>query len=146
MASELITDSDRYPTLTEQGRKMLEFLREHPNAPIYRNESGNRLTVNDVEEVKRFEREVLASEVGWLPDRPPAWLGEFVERCFEEVPFYRGYGSLPRRFQDIPCISRADLSRDIARFVPDLVSTERLINFKTSGTTGHTLLLASHPV
>src|SRR4030095_6178369 len=39
-----------------------------------------------------------------------------------------------------------DLSRDIAQFVPDSVPIDRLINFRTSGTTGHPLLLASHPV
>ncbi len=46
----------------------------------------------------------------------------------------------------MPTISRADLSRDIAQFVPDSVPIDRLINFRTSGTTGHPLLLASHPV
>jgi phenylacetate-CoA ligase len=73
-------------------------------------------------------------------------LDDFVERCFAEVPFYRRYGSRPKEFSDIPTISRADLSRDIAQFVPDPVAIDRLINFRTSGTTGHTLLLASHPI
>ncbi len=62
------------------------------------------------------------------------------------MPFYRRYGSRPRRFADIPTISRAELSRDIAQFVPDSAPIDRLINFRTSGTTGHPLLLASHPV
>ena len=146
MSEPPITDAERYPTLTEDGRRMLEFLREHPHAPIFRNESGNRLTVEDIEKVRAFEREALAAEVGWRPDKPPGWLEEFVERCFAEVPFYRRYGSRPARFADIPTISRADLSRDIAQFVPDPIATNRLINFRTSGTTGHTLLLASHPV
>jgi phenylacetate-CoA ligase len=46
----------------------------------------------------------------------------------------------------LPTISRADLSRDIAQFVPDSTPIDRLINFRTSATTGHPLLLASHPV
>jgi phenylacetate-CoA ligase len=146
MNSEIVTDAERYPTLTEDGRKMLQFLREHPHAPIYRNESGNRLTTEDIERVRNFEKDVLASEVGWRPKNPPAWLSDFVERCFADVPFYRRYGSRPREFEDIPTMSRADLSRDIAQFVPDPVAIDRLINFRTSGTTGHTLLLASHPI
>jgi phenylacetate-CoA ligase len=146
MSLDTITDVERYPTLTEDGRKMLQFLREHPHAPIYRNESGNRLTHEDIEEVRKFEQEALHSPVNWQPEQPPGWLDKFIERCFEEVPFYRRYGSRPGRLEDIPTISRADLSRDIAQFVPDSVAIDRLINFRTSGTTGHSLLLASHPV
>jgi phenylacetate-CoA ligase len=146
MSAEIVTDAERYPTLTEDGREMLQFLREHPHAPIYRNESGNRLTAEDIERVRNFEKEVLAAEVDWRAENPPAWLDDFVERCFAEVPFYRRYGSRPKEFPDIPTIGRADLSRDIAQFVPDPVAIDRLINFRTSGTTGHTLLLASHPI
>jgi phenylacetate-CoA ligase len=46
----------------------------------------------------------------------------------------------------VPVVSRADLAQDIARFVPDSAPLERLINFRTSGITGHPLLIASHPV
>jgi phenylacetate-CoA ligase len=141
-----ITDAERYPTLTEHGQAMLKFLREHPHAPLFRNESGNRLTAEDVERVKEFEREVLSAEVRLRPGELPPWLRDFVERCFADVPFYRRLGSPPRHFHDLPAVSRAEFSRDIARFVPDSAPVERLINFCTSGTTGHPLLLASHPV
>lgn len=140
-----VTDADRYPTLSEHGRRMLDFLVQHPHAPIYRNQSGNRLTADEVEQVRAFEREVESAEVGWRLGEPPAWLDAFVERCFADTPFYRRYGTRPRDFADLPTISRADLGRDVAAFVPDGVPTERLINFRTSGTTGHPLLLASLP-
>jgi phenylacetate-CoA ligase len=143
---EIITDAERYPTLTEQGRKMLQFLKEHPHAPIYRNESGNRLTAEDIGRVRAFEREVLAASAGWPAGSEPNWLDDFVDQCFADVPFYRRYGSRPKSFAEIPTVSRADLSRDIAQFVPDQAPIDRLINFKTSGTSGHPLLLASHPV
>ena len=146
MTMETITDAERYPTLTEHGRRMLQFLREHPHAPLFRNESGNRLTADDVARVRAFDREVQSAEVGWRAGELPSWLGGFVERCLAEVPFYRKYGSAPDDFQSLPTISRADLSRDIAPFVPDTAAIDRLINFRTSGTTGHALLLASHPV
>src|SRR5205809_1050970 len=68
-----ITDADRYPTLSEHGRQMLEFLREHPHAPIFRSESGNRLTAADVERVRALEREVNAASVGWRPGEEPPW-------------------------------------------------------------------------
>ncbi|HEY2082635.1 MAG TPA: AMP-binding protein [Verrucomicrobiae bacterium] len=146
MNAEIITDADRYPTLTEAGRQMLEFLREHPHAPLFRELSGNRLTAADVTRVLEFERETQSAEVGWRAGELPAWLGDFVERCLTDVPFYRRYGSAPADFHDLPTVSRAELGRDIAQFVPDSLPLGRLINFRTSGTTGHPLLLASHPV
>ena len=146
MKADTITEADRYPTLTTEGRRMLEFLREHPHAPIFRNESGNRLTAEDISRVREFERETLSAEVGWRAGEQPAWLGEFVEHCFADVPFYRRYGSRPAEFNDTPVITRADLGHDIAQFVPDSAPIDRLINFQTSGTTGHSLLLASHPI
>ncbi|MEE9910294.1 MAG: AMP-binding protein [Deltaproteobacteria bacterium] len=143
---EMITDLDRYPTLSETGRAMLEFLREHPHAPVFRNQSGNRLKVEDVKRVRDFEEEVRMSDVGWPRGRLPEWLPGFVSHCFSSVPFYRRYGSEPAHFEDIPVICRADLGRDIAMFVPDNVSIDRLINFQTTGTTGHSLLLPSDPI
>jgi phenylacetate-CoA ligase len=95
---------------------------------------------------------VLELERGVLDDRttpsfaPPPWTADFVEQCQREVPFSRARRTTRPRFEDVPPVSRADLSRDIAAFVPDSAPLERLINFRTSGTTGHPLLLASHPV
>ena len=139
-------DDERYPTLTPDGRRTLEFLREHPRAPVYRNASGNRLTREDVDAARAFERAVVGASVGWLTDTPPGWLRPFVAHCLEQVPFYRRYGSPPARLPDLPTISRADLSRDVAQFVPDDVPTARLMQFSTSGTTGHPLLIPSHPL
>ena len=139
------TDAARYPTLTEEGRRLMQFMREHPQAPIFRNESGNRLTAEDVARVRAFDYEVQTSDVGWQPSNVPAWLDAFVGRCFDATPFYRRYGTRPRNFHDIPPISRAELSRDVAQFVPDDIEIDRLINFRTSGTTGHPLLIGSLP-
>jgi phenylacetate-CoA ligase len=138
------TDEERYPTLSAHGREMLRFLREHPFAPLFRNQSGNRLSAEDVEAARAFEREVLAAP--WQGPEKPPWLADFVGQCFGEVPHFRRLGSAPARFEDVPSTSRADLARDIAAFVPDSAPLERLINFRTSGTTGHPLLIASHPL
>lgn len=145
-ADDAPTDAERYPTLSEDGRRMLRFLSEHPHAPVYRNRSGNRLTAEDVARVQGFEREVEGAAVGWRAGEHPRWLAEFVARCYEDVPHYHALGAPPARFEDVPPVSRADLARDVAPFVPDSAPVDRLINFQTSGTTGHPLLVASHPV
>ena len=139
------TDTERYPNLTDHGRRMLDYLREHPHAPIYRNQSGHRLTAADLAHVREYERRVLDEPFTWDPTRRPDWLPGFVDRCYRQVLRFRGLGSPPDDLGDLPTCSRADLSRDVTRFVPDDVSVERLINFQTSGTTGHPLLLPSLP-
>jgi phenylacetate-CoA ligase len=140
------SDAERYPTLTEAGQRMLQRLREHRHAPMFRNASGNRLTREDVEAVRAFEREVAAAVVTDQREESTPWLAEFLTRVYVDVPFYRAMGGAPRRLSDVPTVSRADLGHDVARFVPDSAPVERLINFRTSGTTGHPLLIASHPV
>lgn len=139
-------DRDYCPTLSPAGQAMLDFLREHPAAPIYRNQSGNRLLADEVAQLRAFEREVLQATVGWPRHGVPDWLGDFVARTYAEVPHFRALGLPPRRFGDVPTLSRCDLAADIAPFVPDTVGVERMINFRTTGTTGTPLLIASHPL
>ncbi len=140
-----LTDDDLYPGLTPAGRRMLEFMREHPAAPVYRNRSGHRLLPDEVERLCEAEREVATAAVGWPEGGEPDWLGDFLAHCAAAVPFYRRYAAGTRDFADLPPVSRADLSRDVAAFVPDGLPLDRLINFRTSGTTGHPLLVPSHP-
>lgn len=137
---------ERFPTLSAQGQRTLDFMREHPAAPIYRNESGNKLLAAEVDQLRRFEREVLAAKTDWQPGRQPDWLASFVADVFATVPHYRQLGSVPARFEGIAPVRRADLAADITRFVPDHVDTGRMIAFRTSGTTGHPMLVPSHPL
>lgn len=139
------TDAERFPLLTPAGDEMLRFLREHPNAPIFRNRSGHRLTADDLAKVQEFAREIAAHPPHWTPDATPGWLGEHVRRCLSQVPHHRAYGRSAAPLFELPTISRADLARDIAAFVPDDLPLERLLHFSTSGTTGHPLSVPSHP-
>ena len=81
------SDLERYPTLTEHGRRMLQRLREHPCAPMFRNESGNRLTPDDVATVRAFEREVAEAEVPEQREESAAWLTEFLQRVYRKCHF-----------------------------------------------------------
>lgn len=134
-----------YPTLSPDGQRMLDFMREHAAAPVFRNQSGNKLRAEDVDAVRAHEREVADAVIGTSTGSLPDWLDGFIDRTWREVPYYRNLGLRPARFEDIPTVARHDLSADIARFVPDPVDLTRLINFRTTGTTGHPLLIPSHP-
>ncbi len=141
-----LTNSDRFPLLTNEGRRLLSRLREHPHAPRYTAVCGNRLTAEYLRRVQDYESELNTSPKGWMPGTLPAWLNDFVTRCFREVPFYRRYGAQPTDFHRIPSLARADLSREIWSFVPDTQPLDDLIIYATSGTTGYPLTIPSHPV
>jgi phenylacetate-CoA ligase len=137
---------ERFPTLSADGQRMLDFMLGHPSAPVFRNKSGNRLLACEVEAQRAYEREVVSASVGWLPGVVPGWVSSFVEEVFAQVPHYRMLGSPPRSLEGVAPVSRADFASDIAQFVPDHVPLDRMIHFRTTGTTGHPLLLPSHPV
>jgi phenylacetate-CoA ligase len=137
---------DRYPGLSERGRLLLASLREHPAAPIFRNQSGHRLLPEEVQELRGYADHVRDAMVDPRASFAQPWLRDYVQAALTQVPHYRRYGSMPERLQDLPTITRADLARDIAQFVPDQLSTDRLINFRTTGLTGNPLLIASHPL
>lgn len=143
-------DLRHFPLLGDAGRAMLDRLCNHPAAPIFRNRSGNRLIAEDLPLVQAHAAEVLSARLGWdSADGLPDWLQDFVRKAYQRVPCYRARGALPElsweSFAAIPTISRADLSRDITRFVPDDLPLDRLIEYSTSATTGHPLKLPSHP-
>jgi phenylacetate-CoA ligase len=137
---------ERFPTLSADGQRMLEFMLRHPYAPVYRNKSGNRLLAHEVQAQRVYEREVAAASVGWRPGAAPDWVPAFVNEVHAQVPHYRALGSPPRALEDVAPVARADFAADIAQFVPDHVPLERMMHFRTTGTTGHPLLLPSHPV
>jgi phenylacetate-CoA ligase len=141
-----LADRERFPTLTTEGQRMLNFLRGHPSAPVFRNTSGNRLQAHEVEAQQAFEREIVDAPMHAMPGIPPRWMDPLIARMHATVPHYRQRGSPPRAFDQVAPVSRADLSADIAQFVPDDVPLGRMIQFRTTGTTGHPLLIPSHPV
>ncbi len=141
-----MTDTARFPLLTSHGRTMLQRLREHPHAPRYTAQSGHRLTAEYLQRVRDYEAELNVATIGWEPGAYPAWLDDFLTLCFDDVPFYRRYGDRPALFTDLPTTDRADLSREPWAFVPDSAPLADLIINATSGTTGHPLVIPSHPV
>src|SRR5258708_1186025 len=144
MSGEL-TQDERYPWLTDDSRRLLSWLREHPAAPRFNHECGDRLTSAGLGRVREFEQWISTSAPGWQPGQAPPWLAEFVAFCFREVPFYRRYGAAPTRFADTPTSARGDLSREPWHFVPDSLPLDDLIVYNTSGATGHPLEVLSHP-
>ncbi|OZG74150.1 hypothetical protein BTA51_03760 [Hahella sp. CCB-MM4] len=139
------TDYERMPTLDVESGARLKALIDQPHAPIFRNRSGHHLSASDLKALEGYTRDEMERSVS-VGDSSQDWLEDFVACCFSEVPFYRHYANRQCPFLEIPTTSRADLSRDITSFVPDQLPTDGLIAYETSGTTGHPLVVPSHPV
>lgn len=140
-----LTDEQRHPLLDERGARLLNQLREHPHAPRFNWRIGDRLTATGLANVRAYEAELRAAEIGWGRGELPSWLHEFVAYCYRAVPFYRAFGELPANFTDIPTTDRADLSRAPELFVPDELPLDDLIFYGSTGTTGHHIHVPSHP-
>jgi phenylacetate-CoA ligase len=140
-----LSEAERYPWLTEAARLRLHWLHEHPSAPRFNHQCGDRLSAAGLARVRAYEQAVAAGPADWLPGETPQWVMGFAADCLRDVPFYREAGTLPAAFTDLPTCARADLSREPWAFVPDSLPLDDLIVYNTSGTTGHPLDILSHP-
>jgi phenylacetate-CoA ligase len=140
-----LTDEQRFPLLTEEGRRMLRWLQEHPRAPRYNHRCGDRLDAAALQRVRDYAAALDTAKRGWTREAPPDWLPEFTRFCLAEVPFYRRRGGDPDEFAALPTATREDLVREPWSFVPDSQPLEGLILYHSSGTTGERLTALSHP-
>ena len=145
--------TDRFPMITEAGRRRLSWLEEHPHAPRYNHMGVDRLTPDGARRLASFEAELNSAAEqtsagrGWRASAGalPPWLKEFADFCCRAVPAYRAYGAPPANFFDLPTSDRGDLAQAPWNFVPDSQPLAGLIVFQTSGTTGHPLNIITHP-
>jgi phenylacetate-CoA ligase len=133
-----------HPGLSPAGAALLQWMREHPAAPRFSAVSGHRLKPEEIAEVRAEHEAIRAARIdpraraaGWLPD----WLA----RVLRVVPAYRDYGPPPADLAVLPTTCRSDFAAAIARYVPDDLALDRLIGYRTSGTTGEPLQIPSHP-
>ena len=137
-------DTVRMPTLDERGSRLLKQMLDHPHAPKFHNRSGSHLSVADLAELNTYYNNEIDQQ-GSAEWQQLSWLPLFVQHCLQQVPFYRQYDVAELPFMQLPTICRADLSADVSRFVPDHLPLDRLLAYTTSGTTGHPLIIPSHP-
>jgi phenylacetate-CoA ligase len=135
MAATGLTDDERWPLLTDDGRAMLQRLRQHPNAPRYNHACGDRLTRESVDRLRSYRDTLAAGFHGWTSTQEPPWVGELIERVYSTVPRYRRQQA-PSRLADVPAIGRHDLLSRAADHVPDDADLADLIIYNTSGSRG----------
>ena len=140
-----LSETERAPLLTNDGRKLLKWMQEHPNAPKYNYQCGDQLTGDMLERVRAYEDQLRSLKKAWASGETPDWVLNFAERCLIDVPFYRRRGGRAEDFSSLPTCSRKDLENEQWAFVPDWQALDELIMYYTSGTTGKPFYILSHP-
>ena len=122
----VLSDAQRWPTLTTDGAARLERWRRHPAGPTWTHATGDRLTADMITRV--------ASP---LPTQ--GWLEEHLEVARRLV-YYRGMPGLAE-LRDFPPVGRGHLVDDLASFVPLDADFGRMVHGSSSGSTGAALVI-----
>jgi phenylacetate-CoA ligase len=129
--------------------EVLLRIREHPDAPRWNTVAGDGLQVGDLETLDRFRHELATRRGPRAPGPPPPPILQRVAAWLRTVPWLRqhvtGDPDLERDWPRLPTMSRLDLALHTVELVPDGVALDRLIVYRTAGTTGHPLMVPHHP-
>lgn len=135
----------RTPLSEPAWEQTLTRLREHPGAPRFNHEAGDRLLASDVTALRAFREGLKHARRRCFERRPPPAVLEKLEQVLPHVAHLaerlpEGF-RLEHSWEELPTMSRADLAEHPERLVPDHVSLESLLVYRTAGTTGHALLV-----
>jgi phenylacetate-CoA ligase len=123
---------------------MIARISEHPSAPRWNRVAGDRLERDDVRAVEAF-RDVLARDRVAFGPEPPDGIKAWVRARRLLVPSFRARvieaSLLDRAWCSIATVCREDLAMRPEAFVPDDAPLDRMIVYRTAGTTGHALLV-----
>lgn len=135
------------PTANAESRATLAALYGHACAPVWNHPAGDRLQADDVEQLAHFDK-TLHAQRGTRALTPSAYILAWAASRIAQTPLYRlrfGEGlterDLEQRWQELPTTSREDVATHADRLTPDDAPLERMIIYRTAGTTGHALLV-----
>ncbi|MBF0530047.1 MAG: phenylacetate--CoA ligase family protein [Deltaproteobacteria bacterium] len=138
----------RNPLITEAGFRMFDRIRQHPPAPKWNYEVGDRIMAEDLPYVEAMCRTVFEERPSCGPMQGPSIIQWVRERRLKSVLFQEllPEGLDPEKdWFHIPPMSREDIAVHPEHIVPLDLDLTRLIVYDTSGTTGHALVVPYHP-
>ncbi|MGH7294632.1 MAG: AMP-binding protein [Polyangiaceae bacterium] len=132
------------PLVDDRGLRSIERIAAHPCAPRWNRVAGDRLDALDLRAVRAF-RDALARGRAPFGSAPPAPLLAWARDRRPRVPSWRTRVPDARSFETawaaIATTSREDLAVRPESLVPDDAQLDRMIVYRTAGTTGHALLV-----
>ncbi len=137
----------RAPAMSEGAWRGLSRVLQHPYAPRYNRTMGDRVGAEELEALARFRVDVEASALESELEPSPRTV-VFVEALRDRVPLL---GRLPRGFDvardfvELPTTGRDDLAQRLEWLVPLDLPVDDAIVYSTSATTGHAVIVPSHP-
>jgi len=132
------------PTANAASRATIAALYSHARAPRWNHPAGDRLTFEDVERLQAFALGFVQGR-GARAARPDEKILAWAEHRIAATPLYRR--TIPEGFDiahgwcELPTTSREDLACRAEYLVPDDAPLQRMIIYRTAGTTGHALLV-----
>lgn len=133
------------PTANAASRATIAALYSHASAPRWNHPAGDRLTFGDVERLETFALGIVQGR-GTRAARPDEKLLTWAEQRIAETPLFRRRIAtdfdITRNWDELPTTSREDVASHAEWLVPDDAPLERMIIYRTAGTTGHALLVA----
>ena len=132
------------PTAGAESRATLASLYAHASAPRWNHPAGDRLSDDDVTEVRAFTQRLVAQR-GTRSAVPTQNTLAWAASRIAQTPLLRqrigNNFDLEQRWCDLPTTSREDIASHAERLTPDDVPLSRMIIYRTAGATGHALLV-----
>lgn len=137
---------ERVPLMKNEWLGLYNKMGEHPHAPRWNTQCGDRLLAEDLLFVKNFAAGLearpdyritpFASIIGWCLDIA-ARSGFFRQRLHDI--------DINRSWHEISPMTRMDMQSKLELIVPNDADLSRLVINPTSGTTGHPIPAPNHP-
>ncbi|HSR12623.1 MAG TPA: hypothetical protein VLS90_14370, partial [Thermodesulfobacteriota bacterium] len=135
----------RNPLITPSGVRMIRRMREHPDAPRWNHEAGDRIGAEDLRALKDFDRDLRARRGRRNPGPPSCDILERIEGLRSTVISFTERVppglDLETGWDRVATVSRENIRAGIEKLVPLDADLSRLIVYKTAGVTGHPLLV-----
>lgn len=139
---------ERNPLITSAGYGLLRKILDHPHAPKWNYEVGDRVIAEDLPFISDY-RERLFGERPVFSSSPTPSITDWVEKMRNVSRAFRD--RLPegiditRDWASIPPMTREDVALRPQSILPVDADISRLIVYDTSGATGHAMIVPQHP-
>lgn len=137
----------RVPLFENEWIELYNKMKNHPHAPRWNTECGDRLTPDDISFVREYA-ENLHSRREAFTGTPPEWLIDWISGKRETIAWFREKivsGDIKKTWHSIKPMQRSDMQSRIELIVPEDADLTRLVVNPTSGTTGHPIPAPNHP-
>ncbi len=148
MTTEIPADwRERSPAITVRAWQGLARTLQHAHAPRWNQTIGDRVGPAELARLDAF-REALAEQPLESEREPSAaiatWIDALRERLWLLDGLPRGFDAA-RDFEELPITDRETIVRRLELLVPHDLPLDDAILYSTSGTTGHPVIVPSHP-